>query len=96
MLADASTTSDDVETSKPDPVLLRVALRKVDGTLGVVVGDSTWDCVAATTLGLPPLTVRTGGYSDSELIASGATRVFDSVRDLHRDIDTTALEQLTT
>lgn len=92
-LADAWTTSDDVATSKPDPGILRTALHKVDGTLGVVIGDSTWDCVAATSLGLPALTVLTGGFALSELTNSGATRVFDSLTHLLYDIDTTALGQ---
>ena len=39
-LADAWTTSEDAETSKPAPDLVRTAVAKVDGTSGVMVGDS--------------------------------------------------------
>ena len=46
-VADAWTTSEDAEQSKPAPDLLQVALSKVSGAHGLMIGDSTWDCVAA-------------------------------------------------
>ena len=66
-LAAAWTTSDDVETTKPAPDLLQVALQKVGGRTGVMVGDSTWDCIAAAKAGVGSLAVRTGGFSVEEL-----------------------------
>jgi phosphoglycolate phosphatase-like HAD superfamily hydrolase len=59
-IADAWTTSDDVESSKPEPDLVATALDKVEGASGVMIGDSTWDCIAAGRLGVPSLAVRTG------------------------------------
>jgi HAD superfamily hydrolase (TIGR01549 family) len=47
-LADAWTSSADVENSKPEPDLVATALDKVHGTSGVMIGDSTWDTHAAT------------------------------------------------
>jgi len=56
-IVDAWTTSDDVERTKPHPDLLKVALSRLgqdevgDDADVVVIGDSTWDCVAAKRLG---------------------------------------------
>ncbi|WP_394617680.1 HAD family hydrolase [Lentzea sp. JNUCC 0626] len=79
----AWTTSDDVDASKPEPDLVEVALRQVQGTRAVVVGDSVWDCEAARRAGLPSVGLLTGGFSEDELIDRGATAVYpdlDSVR----------------
>jgi HAD superfamily hydrolase (TIGR01549 family) len=81
-VADAWTTSDDAEHSKPAPDLVEVALRKVSGRRAVMVGDSTWDCVAAGRAGLPSLAVRTGGFSADELHDAGAEKVVDSLDEL--------------
>ncbi len=57
----------------------------------MMVGDSTWDCVAAGKLGVPTLAVRTGGFSVEELIEAGAERVFDSLREFADNLDETPL-----
>ena len=90
-VADAWTTSDDAEHSKPEPDLVRVALDRVDGASGVMIGDSTWDCVAAGKLDVPTIAVRTGGFSVAELTEAGAIRVFDSLRELRENLDDTLL-----
>jgi HAD superfamily hydrolase (TIGR01549 family) len=90
-LADDWTTADDVEATKPAPDLVRVALDKVGGRTGVMIGDSTWDCVAADRADVPSLAVRTGGFSVEELQEAGARRVFDSLADLHENLDETGL-----
>ncbi len=59
-VADAWTTSDDAERSKPEP-------------------------------DLPTIAVRTGGFSVEELTEAGATRVFESLRELREDLDDTLL-----
>jgi HAD superfamily hydrolase (TIGR01549 family) len=86
-LADAWTTSDDAERSKPAPDLVEVAMAKVSGRRAVMVGDSTWDCVAAKRAGLPSLAVRTGGFSADELYHAGGEQVVDSLDEL-RDLIT--------
>jgi HAD superfamily hydrolase (TIGR01549 family) len=88
-LADAWTTSDDVESSKPAPDLVSAALAKVDGTSGCMVGDSTWDAVAAGNLSVPTVGVLTGGFSREELEDAGALRVFDSLGAMLDELDTT-------
>jgi HAD superfamily hydrolase (TIGR01549 family) len=90
-VADAWTTSDDVQRTKPAPDLVQAAVDKVDGCHGVMVGDSTWDCIAAGKLDIPTLAVRTGGFSVDELRDSGASRVFDSLVELHDALDETPL-----
>ena len=90
-VAEAWTTSDDVEASKPEPDLVAAALEKVSGASGVMIGDSTWDVIAASKLEVPTLAVRTGGFSTDELTEAGAVRVFDSLRELLDGLDDTAL-----
>ena len=46
-LADAWTTKDDVEATKPAPDLVRAALEKAGTTEGVMIGDTRWDIEAA-------------------------------------------------
>lgn len=92
-LADDWTTSDDVETTKPAPDLVQVALQKVGGTSGVIVGDSTWDSKAAERAGVGSIAVRTGGFSVEELTEAGAAQVFDSLVELRENLDRTALSE---
>jgi phosphoglycolate phosphatase-like HAD superfamily hydrolase len=80
--AEAWTTADDVETTKPAPDLLEVALRKGGGSSALTIGDSTWDCEASRRLGAECFVVRTGGFGRDELLAAGARDVYDSLPDL--------------
>ena len=86
-VADAWTTSDDVDATKPEPDLVGVALQKVDGASGVMIGDSVWDAVAAGKLDVPTIAVRTGGFSEAELREAGAFRVYESLVELHENLD---------
>jgi HAD superfamily hydrolase (TIGR01549 family) len=90
-LADAWTTSGDVEQTKPEPDLIRAALAKLDGDLAVMVGDSTWDCKAARNAGVETLAVLTGGFSAQELFDAGALSVFTSMPELLDRLDATVL-----
>jgi len=90
-LAEAWTTSADVERTKPEPDLLQAALDKVAGCSAVMVGDSVWDFRAAAPLGVPAYAVRSGGFSDDELRGAGALDVFDSPAQLRERLDQTLL-----
>jgi len=92
-LADAWTTSDDVEKSKPAPDLVETALAKVQGASGVMIGDSTWDAIAAGKLKVPTIAVQTGGFSIEELRAAGAAQVYDSLVELRKNLDDTELKR---
>ena len=68
--------------SKPAPDLLLAAVESVGGTDAIVIGDSVWDTRAAQAAGLPCLAVRTGGFDDAELMANGATAVYENPGEL--------------
>jgi HAD superfamily hydrolase (TIGR01549 family) len=90
-LAHAWTTSADVEATKPEPDLIHAALEKAGGGKAVMVGDSTWDCIAAKRAGVKTIGVLTGGFSEQELLEAGATCVFWSIPDLLESLDDTPL-----
>ncbi len=90
-LADAWTSSGDVEATKPEPDLVHAALDRVGGGPAVMIGDSTWDCEAAKRAGIETLAVLTGGFSEQELIEAGAAAVFGSIEDLRRRLSDTPL-----
>jgi phosphoglycolate phosphatase-like HAD superfamily hydrolase len=56
-----------------------------------MVGDSTWDIEAAKRAGIETLAVLTGGFSESELLETGASRVFGSVAELREKLGETPL-----
>jgi HAD superfamily hydrolase (TIGR01549 family) len=90
-LADAWTSSGDVEATKPEPDLVEAALDRVGGGAAVMIGDSTWDCEAAKRAGVETLAVLTGGFSEQELRDAGASAVFHSIDDLRRRLSDTPL-----
>jgi len=81
------TRSGDADASKPEPDLIQVALERVGGGHGLMVGDSTWDFLAAKKLDLPTVGVLTGGISEAELNAAGADTVYPSLRELLGNLD---------
>jgi HAD superfamily hydrolase (TIGR01549 family) len=89
--ADAWTTKDEVEASKPEPDLVRAALDKAGTDDAVMIGDTPWDIEAARRAGIETICVITGGFSEQELREAGATAVYESVDDLRRDLENTQL-----
>ncbi|MED5812154.1 HAD family hydrolase [Mycolicibacterium sp. 050232] len=89
----AATSSKDVDTAKPDPGIVKVALDRagVSAEQAVFVGDAVWDGEAATRIGVPFIGLRCGGVADSELEKAGAQAVFDDPRDLLDHLDTTVI-----
>ena len=81
-LVDDWTDSSDVDDTKPDPDLVKAAMKKAGTDEAVMVGDSVWDCKAAERAGIETIAVLTGGFSENELTEAGATKVFRSLRDL--------------
>jgi len=92
-LADAWTTSADVQATKPQPDLIRAALERVDddASEAVMVGDTPWDVKAALAADVRTLAVVTGGFSSQELAEAGAAAVFESVAELRERLDETGL-----
>ncbi|MFV8176353.1 HAD family hydrolase [Mycolicibacterium peregrinum] len=89
----AATSSKDVDTAKPDPDIVEVALKRagVPAEQAVFVGDAVWDGEAATRTGVPFVGVRCGGVADSELEKAGAQAVFDDPLELLRRLDITVI-----
>jgi len=90
-LADAWTSSADVENTKPDPDLVHAGLDKAGQKDAVLIGDSPWDCIAAKKAKVPTIAVLTGGFSREELEDAGAVAVFESLDELLERIDETPL-----
>jgi HAD superfamily hydrolase (TIGR01509 family) len=90
-LADAWTTKDDVEATKPEPDLILAALEKAKTRSAVLVGDTRWDVEAARKAGVETVCLLTGGWSKQELREAGAVVVFESAADLRERLDETPL-----
>lgn len=90
-LVDDWTTSADVEATKPAPDLVAAAMLKVSRLTAVMIGDTTWDVIAALRAEVKTIGVLTGGFSEAELRGAGAVDVFESVDDLRGQLDKTPL-----
>ena len=90
-LADAWTTKDDVEATKPAPDLVRAALDKAGTDDAAMIGDTRWDVEAAAKAGVETVCLMTGGWSEQELRDAGAVAVYRSVDDLRSKLAETPL-----
>jgi HAD superfamily hydrolase (TIGR01509 family) len=81
---DAATFAGDVESSKPAPDLVQVALEKaaVPAEQAVFVGDTVWDVQASGKAGVPCIGLLSGGISREELADAGAAQVYGGPADL--------------
>jgi HAD superfamily hydrolase (TIGR01509 family) len=95
-IVSAFTSSGDVDTAKPEPDIVRVALDRagVGPDQAVFVGDSTWDVSAAARANVECLCVRSGGISRDELQYAGATAVFEDPVDLLENLGDTRIDRL--
>jgi HAD superfamily hydrolase (TIGR01509 family) len=84
-----STTSEDVDRSKPAPDLLQAALEAngLDPRLTTVVGDTVWDVESAQRAEMPCVGLACGGISPQELRDAGAAEVYDDPADLLANLD---------
>ena len=87
------TTAEDVETAKPAPDVVQVALEKagVSAEEAVMIGDAAWDAEACVRAGVRCIGVLSGGYGASELRDAGAIAVYDDVAGLLADLDNSPL-----
>jgi HAD superfamily hydrolase (TIGR01549 family) len=81
------TTSADVDSTKPSPELVEVALEKAGGRPGVMIGDSVWDVAAAKRAGVQCVSVLTGGFGEAELREAGAAAIFASLPELVAELE---------
>ncbi|AND15618.1 HAD family hydrolase [Rathayibacter tritici] len=75
----AVTSGADVSTAKPAPDLIAIALERagVSADRAIMVGDATWDVIAAERAGLATVGVLSGGTSEHDLREAGAVAVYD-------------------
>jgi HAD superfamily hydrolase (TIGR01509 family) len=93
---DATTTADDIKSSKPSPEVFLSAMRvgNIDPERACAVGDSIWDIQAARAAGIGCIGVETGGFSHHELGEAGALRVYRDVQEMLDQILTGPLRSL--
>jgi HAD superfamily hydrolase (TIGR01509 family) len=84
------TGGDDVETAKPAPDIVQVALDRAGVAPGeaIMIGDTIWDVTAAASAGVACIGVQAGGVSAGELLDAGATRVYADIADLYANLET--------
>jgi phosphoglycolate phosphatase-like HAD superfamily hydrolase len=85
----ATTSADDVDAAKPDPDLIEVGLNRADARPdeAVLLGDSTWDMIAAGRAGVAAFGLRCGGFPDAALRDAGARAIFDDPAQLLDHVD---------
>ncbi len=82
-LVETWTTSADVERTKPHPDLIATAAGRLEGADRlVVIGDTTWDVVAANRAGLPSIGLLSGGFGAAELRDAGCSCVYTDAAEL--------------
>jgi len=84
-LIDEQTSSDDAESSKPDPDIFLAALERLgkpDPKDVIVVGDTPYDAEAAGKAGLRTIGVLCGGFSEDSLRKAGCIAIYQDPADL--------------
>lgn len=81
-LIHAAANASEAEESKPDPDIVRQALRKSGARAenAIMLGDTPYDIEAALRTSVRVVALRCGGWAHDQL--SGATAVFDDPRDV--------------
>jgi len=95
-LLSAVTSSADVDTAKPRPDIIQVALDRagVDASQAVFVGDAVWDVEACERAGVPSIGLLSGGISRGELENAGAKAVYENALDLCQHLADTPIAAL--
>ena len=96
-LITGTTSKDDVAHSKPCPDIFTAALALTGGSAAsaVVIGDTPYDMTAAHGAGIDAVAVLSGGFRREELASCSPVAIYDSVRDLYGNYETSpiALDQ---
>ena len=77
-LVDETTSSEDVDDSKPEPDVFEAVLNKLrmNGNDTVAIGDTPYDAEAAGRAGVTPIGVLCGGFTENELRKAGCLDVY--------------------
>jgi HAD superfamily hydrolase (TIGR01509 family) len=87
------TSSGEVKNSKPDPDVMKVALKKTGypPEQVVMIGDTPYDVEASRKAGLTVIALRCGGWNDADL--TGAIAIYNDPADLALNIEASILNQ---
>jgi phosphoglycolate phosphatase-like HAD superfamily hydrolase len=90
-LLQEATTSSDADESKPDPDIIQVALKKIDlpPVKVLMLGDTPYDTVAASRVGISTVALRCGGWKNEDL--KDTLAIYDDPADLLAHYDTSPL-----
>jgi HAD superfamily hydrolase (TIGR01509 family) len=77
-LVDVTTSSDDVEHSKPAPDIFETAIEKlgINGSDAVAIGDTPYDAIAAGKAGITTIGVLCGGFAEETLRQAGCAEIY--------------------
>ncbi len=73
------TSSADVDATKPDSDLVETALDGADPAAALMIGDTPWDAIASTRIGVRFIGVLTGGFPEADLREAGASEVHEGL-----------------
>ena len=79
----------DVQRAKPEPDLFLACAERLGASPAecFVVGDATWDLLAARRAGMLSVGLLSGGYGEDELTRAGAFRVYRDTDELRESLD---------
>jgi phosphoglycolate phosphatase-like HAD superfamily hydrolase len=86
-LVPTRTSSDDADRSKPDPDIVKAALKRtgVDRARAVMLGDTPYDVEAAARAAIAIVGLKCGGWTRADLC--GAVEVYEDPADVLRQYD---------
>ena len=89
----ATTSKDEVESSKPEPDIFAAALDKIGVApdRALVIGDTPYDVRAAARAGIPAIGLTSGPFTKEQLTDAGAIAVYRDVADLLAQFDSAPL-----
>jgi HAD superfamily hydrolase (TIGR01509 family) len=93
-LIDGATSAQDAERSKPFPDIFDAALAKLDGVRAedaIAVGDTPYDAIAASQIGLRTVGMLCGGFPEADLRAAGCVELWRDPEDLLANFEKSAL-----
>ncbi|PSH03764.1 MAG: HAD family hydrolase [Acidobacteria bacterium] len=92
-LVEEASSSDDAESSKPDPDIFAAALSMVQmrSDQAIALGDTPYDAEAAGKLGIPVIGLTCGGWKRDDLKDAGCIEVYMNPEALLREFRHSAL-----
>ena len=94
----ATTSADDVDKSKPAGDIFASALQKTSSKEpdnAIAIGDTPYDVIAAAKCGIRTIALRSGGFTDDELLSSHPIAIYEDVSELYECLPTSVLSDET-